>query len=550
MHFEKMAASEAAVVKQRAITEGWISANGSQFVREWEKRILDTQLTVETSILPALRQAHPLPAAGLPAAAAAAPVPPPPATPVPPPPAAAPVPPPPPPPPPRTVPKFDPPPPPPIYGAPIIVPKFEPAVAKVQAATLADLFLQQHCNGAGCDDTFITSLEVAAAGDPMRAAAYVYNASYLVEQRMWLPVAPKAIDSLLQLLEAAYSALTARLGVAPDNLNQPDSSVDLTGSSDEGPEPPAKQRRLGLTQVELAAKREAVDAAEATRRLEELESKVVGHAGRAKVETSTRLIRELFKDIFEAQSWVQGVSKRYQLLTGSISVESRKSTILGHLTQVTQMLKQSPNRTLPTDGTGPTGTFTAVFVPEYEAGLAAGMSETASKTLPSVAGGIAPPEAFLASILAGSAAMRGVAKHQKDRAEAKAAHAAANAPHVKYTPERIYATQVEPRSRQRQRILVGWQGHPQTKIDAKELTWQAVSDFERPVGPFRAYEVLLLDPFVSAVAASPDGSTRGWPFKKVGNGNDKYVWIHPSTPAALATYIRTHPTTTMQTGYD
>ena len=140
---------------------------------------------------------------------------------------------------------------------------------------------------------------------------------------------------------------------------------------------------------------------------------------------------------------------------------------------------------------------------------------------------------------------RGVAKHQKDRAEAKAAHAAANAPHVKYTPERIYATQVEPRSRQRQRILVGWQGHPQTKTDAKELTWQAVSDFERPVGPFRAYEVLLLDPFVSAVAASPDGSTRGWPFKKVGNGNDKYIWIHPSTPAALATYIRTHPTTTM-----
>ena len=123
-------------------------------------------------------------------------------------------------------------------------------------------------------------------------------------------------------------------------------------------------------------------------------------------------------------------------------------------------------------------------------------------------------------------------------------------PHVKHTPERIYATQVEPRSRQRQRILVGWQGHPQTKIDAKELTWQAVSDFERPVGPFRAYEVLLLDPFVSAVAASPDGSARGWPFKKVGNGNDKYVWIHPSAPAALATYIRTHPTTTMQTGYD
>ena len=457
---------------------------------------------------------------------------------------------PPPPPPPRTVPKFDPPPPPPVYGAPIIVPKFEPAATKVQAATLADLFLEQHSNGAGCDDTFITSLELAADRDPMKAAAYVYNASYLIEQRMWLPVPPKAIDSLLQLLEAAYSALTARLGVAPDNPTQPDPSVDLTGSSDEDAEPPAKQRRLGLTQVELAAKQEAVDAAEATRRLEELESKVLDHAGRAKVETSTRLIRELFKDTFEAQSWVQGVSKRYQLLKGSISVESRKSTILGHLIQVTQMLKQSPNRTLPTDGTGPTGTFTAVFVPEYEAGLAAGMSETASKTLPSVAGGIAPPEAFLASILAGSAAMRGVAKHQKDRAEAKAAHAVANAPHVKHTPERIYATQVEPRSRQRQRILVGWQGHPQTKIDAKELTWQAVSDFERPVGPFRAYEVLLLDPFVSAVAASPDGSARGWPFKKVGNGNDKYVWIHPSAPAALATYIRTHPTTTMQTGYD
>ena len=78
---------------------------------------------------------------------------------------------------------------------------------------------------------------------------------------MWLPVPPKAIDSLLQLLEAAYSALTARLGVAPDNPTQPDPSVDLTGSSDEDAEPPAKQRRLGLTQVELAAKQEAVDAA-------------------------------------------------------------------------------------------------------------------------------------------------------------------------------------------------------------------------------------------------------------------------------------------------
>ena len=60
MHFEKMAAGVwgcCCQLKQRAIAEGWASASGSQFVREWEKRIQDTQLivatvrTVEASIL-------------------------------------------------------------------------------------------------------------------------------------------------------------------------------------------------------------------------------------------------------------------------------------------------------------------------------------------------------------------------------------------------------------------------------------------------------------------------------------------------------------------
>ena len=124
---------------------------------------------------------------------------------------------------------------------------------------------------------------------------------------------------------------------------------------------------------------------------------------------------------------------------------------------------------------------------------------------------------------------------------------------------KLLAAQVEPGSFKRNRegdleskmrVLVAWEGWPDDAIDSEKLTWQGEFQFQGPTGVYRAYETTLLDPFISDVLNSADGNQRGWPFKRVQNKNDKFVWVHPSVDARLATRIRNDPSINQRTQYD
>ena len=128
-----------------------------------------------------------------------------------------------------------------------------------------------------------------------------------------------------------------------------------------------------------------------------------------------------------------------------------------------------------------------------------------------------------------------------------------------YTPSALLACQAEPGkftriggvTASKMRVLVGWVGFGQTRIDFDSgLTWQLADQFELPKGAYRGYSTTL-DEFKGEVLDTETGNQRGWPFKKlIDGGNYKFVWIHPNTTPALATHIRMHPTISKATKYD
>ena len=314
--------------------------------------------------------------------------------------------------------------------------------------------------------------------------------------------------------------------------------------------PPAAPSMQGF--VEYAQQRQAEASTTNTKlRREKLETVITSHAGKSSVQASVNAVRQEFgANVPECCEFVGQLLERYLLVTGSLATQTQKSMVLGHLQQVQRELERAPHR--------PTGTFKNSFVPGYRAGLGAGLTETAAKTLPSCTGGEPPQETFLAAMLAESGALRGVQRHQHDRADRKAQHAANSHPATKYTPSKFLAAQVEPGSferhegtlRSKMRVLTAWVGHSDDEIHPDKLTWQLAEQFEHPKGPYRAYESTLLDPFKLEVLASPEGASRGWPFKRINGQNDKFVWVLPSLSSALKTHIRCHETVKQRINYD
>ena len=432
-----------------------------------------------------------------------------------------------------------------------------------------DLIVQQYqLGGLGNRQAFSKKLVALAGGNVYTAIQCTHRVYHSSKNRL---LGAYCVGEVAEMALQAYDALLDHWGGPRATPLKPAAEphvVDLTLSSAE-PSPearghaPPKAVDGGSTKrarFDFEAHEHEAKVAAGKLGLEQLQSKVESQSGRTSVKATVEAIRKHFQsDIPKCKEFVAEMAQRWQLVRGSATIESRKSLVLGHLAQAGIELQLSPHLKL-TPSPKPDGLFENFFVPAYKANLAAGATETVAKTGRFSGVGQVPPEQFLSSIIANSQAQRSIASHQLERAHHRAALNATNDKRLPdYTPSALLACQAEPGkftriggvTASKMRVLVGWVGFGQTRIDFESgLTWQSSDQFEGPTGAYRAYSTML-DEFKVVVLGTESGNQRGWPFKKLpSGGNDKFVWVHPDTTPALATHIRMHPTISKATKYD